>query len=130
MMRVAIPSNAPGGLDAKRSEHFGHCDLFTVINLDGNNGITGVEMVENSGHEAGGCLVPVKILQDAKVDAIVVGGMGARPMMGFSEVGITVYYADPNRIPDVGLAVENLTAGNLPVMRSDQACSGSGNCHH
>jgi predicted Fe-Mo cluster-binding NifX family protein len=129
-MRVAIPSNAPGGLDAGRSEHFGHCDLFTVVNLDGNNGITSVETVQNAGHEAGGCLVPVQILHDAKVDAIVVAGMGARPMMGFNQVGITVYYADPNRIADVGLAIEHLQAGRLPIMRSDQACSGSGNCQH
>ncbi len=129
-MRVAIPSNAPGGLDAKRSEHFGHCDLFTVVDLDGGNGVTGIEMVENVGHEAGGCLVPVKILQDAKVDAIVVAGMGMRPMMGFSQAGITVYFADLNRIPEVGSAVENLQAGRLPVMRGDQACQGSGNCHH
>jgi predicted Fe-Mo cluster-binding NifX family protein len=128
-MRVAIPSNAPGGLEAKRSEHFGHCDIFTVVNLDGK-AVTGVETVDNVGHEAGGCLVPVKILQDARVDAIVVAGMGARPMMGFSQAGIIVYYADPNRILDVGVAIENLTAGNLPIMRSDQACSGSGNCHH
>ncbi len=129
-MRVAIPSNAPGGLEAKRSEHFGHCDLFTVVNLDGKNDITGIEMVENVGHEAGGCLVPVKILQDANVDAIVVAGMGMRPMMGFDQVGIAVYFADLNRIPEVGTAVENLKAGKLPVMRSDQACQGSGNCHH
>ena len=110
-MRVAIPSNAPGGLEAKRSEHFGHCDLFTVVNLDGKNDITGIEMVENVGHEAGGCLVPVKILQDANVDAIVVAGMGMRPMMGFGQVGIAVYFADLNRIPEVGTAVENLKAG-------------------
>ncbi len=129
-MRVAIPSNAPGGLDARRSDHFGHCDLFTVVDLDDNSGITGVEMVENSGHEAGGCLVPVQILQDAEVDAIVVAGMGMRPMMGFNQVGITVYFADLNRIPEVRSAVDNLRAGNLPVMRGDQACQGSGNCQH
>ena len=129
-MRVAIPSNAPGGLDASRSEHFGHCDLFTVVNLNGNNEVTDIEMVENAGHEAGGCLVPVNILHDAKVDAIVVAGMGMRPMMGFNQVGITVYFADLNRIPSVGMAVDNLMAGKLPVMHGDQACQGSGNCHH
>jgi predicted Fe-Mo cluster-binding NifX family protein len=130
MMRVAIPSNTPGGLEAKRSEHFGHCDLFTVVNLDDNNGIVSVETLENTGHEAGGCMLPVQVLHAAKVDAIVVAGMGARPMMGFNQFGIAVYYADPDRVPDVGLAVAKLQAGNLPVMRSDQACSGSGNCQH
>jgi predicted Fe-Mo cluster-binding NifX family protein len=129
-MRVAIPSNLPGGLEAERSEHFGHCDIFTVVDLDGMDGVTSIETLENAGHEAGGCLVPVKILHDAKVDAIVVAGMGMRPMMGFSQVGITVYFADLNRIPQVGTVIENLKEGKLPIMHADQACQGSGNCHH
>ena len=129
-MRVAIPSNAPGGLEAERSEHFGHCDIFTVVDLDGQKEVTGIEMLANAGHEAGGCMVPVQILHDAKVDAIVVAGMGMRPMMGFNQVGITVYFADLHRIPHVGSAVENLKEGRLPVMRGDQVCQGSGNCHH
>ena len=33
-MIVAVPSNAPGGLDAEMSGHFGHCDVFTLITLD------------------------------------------------------------------------------------------------
>lgn len=129
-MRVAIPSNAPGGLEARRSDHFGRCDLFTVVDFDGNKGVTGVETVDNVGHDEGGCLVPVKILQEAKVDAIVVAGMGMRPMMGFQQAGITVYFADMNRHPGVQTAIEGLKAGNLPVMRGDQVCQGSGNCHH
>ena len=46
--------------------------------------------IQNGGHEAGGCMVPVKILQDAGAEAIIVGGMGARPMRGLSDVGITI----------------------------------------
>ena len=129
-MRVAIPSNAPGGLDAKRSEHFGHCDLFTVVDLIGGSEIAKVETVANVGHQAGGCLVPVQILQQAKVDAIVVAGMGMRPMQGFNQAGITVYFADLNRVPGVEEVVKGLVAGKLPIMRGDQTCQGSGTCHH
>ena len=28
---LAIPSMAPGGLDASVSAHFGHCDAFTLV---------------------------------------------------------------------------------------------------
>ncbi len=128
-MRVAIPSNNPGGIDAARSEHFGHCDVFTVVELEDKQAGS-VSIVQNVPHGSGGCLGPVTVLQDAGVDAIVVSGMGARPMQGFSEAGITVYYADNKQIKDVKSAVEKLSGSGLPVMNPDQACKGSGNCHH
>lgn len=129
-MRIAIPTNSPGGLDAERSDHFGHCDIFTMIELNGQKAITGVTTIQNGDHEAGGCMVPVKILQDAGAQAIIVGGMGARPMRGFADVGITVYFADRSSMRTVQDVVEGLTASKLPVMHADQVCQGSGNCHH
>jgi len=128
-MRVAIPSNNPGGMDAARSEHFGHCDVFTVVKLEDKQALE-VGLVENVPHGAGGCKAPVTVLQDAGVTAIVVSGMGARPMQGFSEAGITVYYADNNQVPDVKSAIEKLSGSGLPEMHSTQACTGSGDCQH
>lgn len=129
-MRVAIPTNNPGGLGAERSDHFGHCDVFTVVDLDETNQIKDVTTIQNGDHAAGGCMVPVKILEDAGAKAIIVGGMGARPMRGFTDAGIAVYFAAPNSIKNVQAAVESLAAGKLPVMHVDQVCKGSGNCHH
>lgn len=129
-MRVAIPTNNPGGLDAGRSAHFGHCDVFTVIELDDSKNIEGVATIENGGHEAGGCMVPVQLLRDSGVDAIVVGGLGAWPMRGFAEAGIAVYFADPNGVVSVREVIDGFVANRLPVMHADQVCKGSGNCHH
>jgi predicted Fe-Mo cluster-binding NifX family protein len=129
-MRVAIPTNNPGGLLAERSDHFGHCDVFTVVELDGQKAIKEVTTIVNGGHEAGGCMVPVQLLQDAKVQAIVVGGMGARPMRGFADAGISVYFADRESMKSVREVVDGFTANRLPVMHADQACKGSGDCHH
>jgi len=129
-MRVAIPTNSPGGLDAQRSDHFGHCDIFTLVELDDKKEITTVTTIENGGHEAGGCMVPVKILHDAGAEAIIVGGMGARPMRGFAEMGITVYFADQGRMRTAQDVLQGLVAAQLPVMHADQVCQGSGNCHH
>ena len=128
-MRVAIPTNNPGGLDAERSAHFGHCDVFTVITLDGSKNIDSVGTIENRGHEAGGCMVPVRLLQESGVEAIVVGGMGARPMRGFADAGITVYFADPNSVISVRQVIDGFAANRLPVMHADQVCKGSGDCH-
>ena len=33
-LTLAIPSKNPGGLDAEIDAHFGHCDLYTLVELD------------------------------------------------------------------------------------------------
>ncbi|MCP4680705.1 MAG: dinitrogenase iron-molybdenum cofactor biosynthesis protein, partial [Desulfobacterales bacterium] len=32
--RIAIPSVETGGLDGQRSGHFGHCDAFTLVDVE------------------------------------------------------------------------------------------------
>ncbi|HIP39707.1 MAG TPA: dinitrogenase iron-molybdenum cofactor biosynthesis protein [Desulfocapsa sulfexigens] len=129
-MRIAIPTNNPGGMEASRSDHFGHCDVFTLVEVDPDNKVTSVETLPVPDHGAGGCMIPVKTLKDAGVNAIVVGGIGARPMQGFAEVGIEVYWADRNSIPDAAAVMEKFSAGQLPKMNADQVCGGGSNCHH
>ncbi len=102
----------------------------TVVDINENNEVADVKIVKNVPHDAGGCMAPVKVLQNSDVEAIIVSGMGARPMQGFNQVGITIYYADQKQVPNVASVVENLLAKKLPVMHVDQACTGSGNCHH
>ena len=126
--KIAIPTNNPGGLEGKRSDHFGHCDVFTVVNLKDNK-VDSVETIANEGHNAGGCMVPVKMLADKNVDALVVGGMGKRPLQGCQELGIQVYYADRKSYEDVDGVVKGMLLNSLQVMEPDQACKGHANCH-
>ena len=65
---------------------------------------------------------PVNNLAGLKVSALVVGGIGMRPLMGFNQVGIDVYY-DSQR-PEIGSVVNDLIAGNLQIIRTDQTCGG------
>ena len=127
-VRLAIPSNSPGGLEASRSDHFGHCDAYTIIDIEDGR-IGAVKVLANTEHGAGGCMVPVRILHDEGVEAIVVGGIGARPMQGFAEAGIKVYFADRNTVKEVREAAEGFARGAYPLIRPDQACQGHGNCH-
>lgn len=129
-MKIAFPSNNPGGLQSSRSDHFGHCEVFTIVEFEDQNTVGSIETITNHGHAAGGCMTPVKILKDAGVEAIVVGGLGARPMQGFSQVGIDVYFAAPNMAKDVEGLVKLFADGQLPKMQPTQVCKGSGNCHH
>lgn len=129
-MRIAIPTNNPGGMEAGRSDHFGHCDLFTLVEVDDDKKINSVETLPVPDHSAGGCMVPVKTLSDAGVNIIIVGGIGARPMQAFAEVGIDVYWADKKSIPTAADVMAKFSAGQLPKMNVDQACNGGSKCHH
>ncbi len=122
-MKVAVPTNNPGGLTATRSGHFGHCDLFTLVDIEDDK-ITRVETQSNVEHQEGGCLVPVNLLKSLNVNALVVGGMGYRPLMGFKEVGIDVYYAAPEVYFDAQAVLEGFISGLLPIMDPSQACGG------
>lgn len=118
-MKLAVPTMGEAGLGSERSGHFGRCDVFTVVDIvDGE--IVSVGCIDNPPHEEGGCLRPVRLLADAKVDAIVAAGMGMRPMMGFADAGITVLFE--NQTPNVGEVVKMAAAGELPIMGAENAC--------
>ena len=119
--RIAIPSNGQGGLNGTRSGHFGHCDVFTFVDVkDGQ--ISGVTTLANQEHVQGGCMVPVNLLADHHVNALIVGGIGMRPLMGFRQVGIDVYHDDQR--PDIEPVVMDLIAGKLSEITNDQVCGG------
>jgi predicted Fe-Mo cluster-binding NifX family protein len=124
--RIAIPSVGSGGLDGQRSGHFGHCDVFTFVDVEDGK-IKQVLTIQNQEHVQGGCMVPVNLLAGHKVNALIVGGIGMRPLMGFKQVGIDVYH-DPERI-DIRPVVEDLIAGKLALISDDQVCGGGGAKH-
>lgn len=120
---VAIPSNNPGGLEAELSQHFGHCDVFTVVEI--NDGKVGeVKVVPSVPHQQGGCLAPVNFLASHGIKALLAGGMGMRPLMGFNQVGIEVFHNGGES--KVGGAVEAFVAGRLPRFGNDMTCGGGG----
>ena len=123
--RIAIPSMEEGGLDGKRSGHFGHCDTFTLIDVE-NGAIQQVSTIANQTHVQGGCMVPVNLLASHRVNALIVGGIGMRPLMGFRQAGIDVYHDDQR--PDIRPVVEDLIAGKLAMIADNQVCGG-GNGH-
>ncbi len=121
--RIAVPSMGPGGLDGERSGHFGHCDVFTFVDVE-NGEIKEVTTVPNQSHVQGGCMVPVNLLASHNVNALIVGGIGMRPLMGFRQVGVDVYH-DATR-PQIRPVVEDLIDGKLPLIRDDEVCGGGG----
>ncbi len=124
MALVGIPSTNPGGLDAPFGAHFGHCDLYTVVNVEDGE-IKEIRTLPNVPHQQGGCMAPVQHLADNGVQILIAGGMGMRPLMGFNQVGIDVYYS--GGVPTVGEAVMAFLNGELQAFTTDQTCGGGGN---
>ncbi|PIE74798.1 MAG: dinitrogenase iron-molybdenum cofactor biosynthesis protein [Deltaproteobacteria bacterium] len=124
--RIAVPSNGEGGLEGIRSGHFGHCDVFTIIDVEDGQ-IKAVTAVPNQEHSQGGCMVPVNLLAGHNVNAIIVGGIGMRPLMGFRQSGIEVYHDDQRA--EIKPVVEDLIAGKLTIIAENQVCGGGGGHH-
>lgn len=118
-LKLAVPTMGAAGLDSERSGHFGHCDCFTIVEIEDGE-IKNVSALDNPPHEEGGCLRPVALLHDAGCDAIVAAGMGMRPMMGFADAGIAVYY--DAQTPNVGDVAKLVAAGKVPTMGPENAC--------
>ncbi len=121
--RIAVPSIGMGGMDGQRSGHFGHCDVFTLIDVEEGR-IKTVTTLPNQEHVQGGCMVPVNFLAEHKVNALIVGGIGMRPLMGFRQMGIEVYHEETR--PEIKPVVEDLIAGNLQLIGDNQVCGGGG----
>lgn len=123
MKRIAFPSSQPGGLDAALSPHFGHCDVFTLIEFQEDQ-VQSVELIPNGGHEQGGCMAPVMLLKRAGAEALVAGGMGMRPLAGFQQVGIDVYFSEgASTVKD---AVSLILANKARKFGPAQTCQGGG----
>lgn len=122
-VRIAIPSEGKGGLDGLRAGHFGHCDVFTLIDVEDGK-ITEVSVVANKEHVQGGCMVPVQLLAEHRVQRLVVGGIGMRPLMGFRQVGIDVFYDGERQ--EIRPVVLDMIAGKLQEIGDDQVCGGAG----
>jgi predicted Fe-Mo cluster-binding NifX family protein len=125
-MLIAIPSDNPGGLDARVSAHFGHCDLYTLAEIDAD-GLKSVSTMPNPPHQEGGCLAPVQLLAAKGVKKLLAGGMGRRPLMGFQEAGIDVLLS--RDCGTVGEAVNAFQNNKLAMFSLDSVCGGSGGCH-
>jgi predicted Fe-Mo cluster-binding NifX family protein len=123
---IAVPSQHPGGLSAAVSDHFGHCDAFTIIALQDGK-VTDTRILPTPPHGDGGCLVPVGLLADSGVTAIVARGMGGRPLMGFLQSGIQPLHAEA--YATVEAVVAAYVAGKLKPFSPELVCGGGGHDH-
>ena len=119
--KIVIPSMRPGGLESQCSPHFGHCELFTMVELEDGD-VLEVRVLDSLEHVQGGCMEPVMYLKEQGADTLLVSGIGLRPLMGFQQVGIEVLGM---AVGTVGAAIQDYLDGGLSPMDERQVCGHS-----
>lgn len=100
-MKIAIASE-----NEMVTEHFGHCEIFNIFDVENNNIIKN-ESIQNPGHKPG--FLP-NFLNDMGVNVIISGGMGSGAIDIFNEKGIEVIIGATGNAKDVA---EQYLQGNL-----------------
>ena len=91
-MKIAIPT-----ANGKLCMHFGHCEVFTLLDVDPETKkVTGSTEIEPPAHEPG---VFPRWLAGEGADMIIAGGMGTRAQTLFEEQDIKVVVGAPAMEP-------------------------------
>lgn len=90
-MRFAVPL-----ADGVLCNHFGHCQQFAMIEAEGKQ-VVKKELLTPPPHEPG--VIP-RWLHGLGVEVIIAGGMGARAMGMFEQMGIRVVTGAPVLPPE------------------------------
>lgn len=126
-MKVAFPAQVDAGADSIVYSHFGSAPVFVIVDTV-DNLVTAVDNRDR--HHAHGSCNPMRALDGQRVDAVVVGGIGAGALAGLNRMGISVHRS---QAPSVGENLELLGAGRLPVIEPHGTCGGhapGGGCAH
>ena len=117
-MKVCVPVSENKGMESVPFGHFGSAPEFVICDLDSNE----VKSINNGdlGHEHGKCQ-PLKALEGNKVDAIIVGGIGAGAIMKLNAMGTKVYRGVNDTI-EANLKLLQ-KENKLQELSKDDACS-------
>lgn len=130
-MTLCIPITRDEGLESPVSAHFGSAPFFLL--LDDQRKVLRTIANQNQHHAHGQCQ-PLAALGGERVDAIVVGGIGAGALAKVHAAGVEVLWSD---LPTVARTLQALDGPGLQRVRPAQACGhrhggggAGGGCHH
>ena len=121
-MKVCFPVHKDEGVNSKVYDHFGSAPEFIVVNSELQSTIT----VGNKDldHVHGACN-PVMAVGGHKLDAVVVGGIGAGALRKLNADGIKVYKAVKETVKE---NLDLLKEDMLPELTLHHTCSGHQGC--
>ncbi|MBA4349427.1 MAG: diguanylate cyclase [Thermodesulfovibrio sp.] len=126
-MKICFPVSKANGMESEVYGHFGSAPAFIIVE-SGSNQVTAINNKDR--HHVHGACSPMKALNNQKVDAVVVGGIGAGALIKLNQSGIKVFQAQALTVRENIIV---LKAGNLPEFSSQNTCAGHGHgmgCGH
>jgi predicted Fe-Mo cluster-binding NifX family protein len=126
-MKICFPVSKLNGLESEVYGHFGSAPVFVIVDTEDDK-ITSIN--NNDQHHAHGACNPLKALNNQKVEAIVVGGIGAGALSRLNQLGIKVFQAQAQTVRE---NIQMLKNQNLPEVTLQHTCAGhghSGGCGH
>ncbi len=123
MTKIAIPSMSDSGLESDVCYHYGSCEYFTIVDVCNKN-IESIKAISNLSPESEhNCAAPSIILKSHNVDAVLVAGIGGRPLISLADKSIKVFAGITGKVSN---AVEDYNNGLLQELSMNGTC----NCSH
>ena len=126
-MKICFPVQTDEGIESTVYNHFGSATHFLIVDTQTNS----IASISNGDqHHAHGACNPMKALDDQKVDAIIVGGIGGGALSRLNQMGIVVHRSQAATVR------ENMSlhaSEGLPVLTLQGCCGGhskDGGCAH
>jgi len=126
-MNICFPVQKDEGIESAVYSHFGSAPMFMIFDTVTENLLT---INNQDQHHSQGAFNPMKALDDQKINAIVIGGMGEGALVGLNRRGIKVYRSQGTTIQENMTMVKNR---KLIELIPQQCCGGSSNdggCAH
>lgn len=116
IIRVVIPVEDEGGLNARLSVHFGRAPYFAVVDLDENGNVLSQKTIPNLSEHFGGVGRPADRILQLQPNALITYGMGPRALSIFQNARVAVLRANADTVNEVIAAyirdeLEELTEG-------------------
>jgi predicted Fe-Mo cluster-binding NifX family protein len=121
-MKIAIPTNGPGGLADELSDHIGMAPTYTIVESETGD----VEVMPNTGPHHGGFEPPPVTLGNAGVDLVLCCGLPGHALGLFNRLGVEVLVGAEGTAQD---ALDQWKAGKLSESTGDDD-SDHGCGHH
>ncbi len=119
-MRMCFATEKDSGLDGVPYPHFGSAPFFVLCETDTGE----VRTIRNRDeHHSHGACNPINALNGERIDAVVVGGIGARAISKLNAMGISVYRSGDGTIRD---NIESFKNGTLIELTPGDSCGHHG----
>jgi predicted Fe-Mo cluster-binding NifX family protein len=94
-MKLCIPVKENKGLESSVYSHFGSSSAFIICDTDDDS----IEVLDNSdkNHDHGQCH-PISSINGKDIEAIIVGGIGARAINKLQANNIKVFQSEPGTV--------------------------------